>query len=73
MGDIESLGEAKILCVVCPWHKWRLDLTTGKVKVPHRDGIVRNTVYPTKVTSDGTILIGFSEIDTSYFNGDVDF
>lgn len=73
MGDIETLGEAKILCVVCPWHKWRLDLTTGKVKFPQREGKIRNSVYPTKVANDGTISVGFSEIDTSFFYGESDF
>lgn len=73
MGDIESIGEASLLCVVCPWHKWRLDLTTGKVKIPDRNGKDRNIVYPTRVDSNGTISIGFSEIDNIYFSGDAEF
>ena len=73
MGDIENLGEAKLLCVVCPWHRWKIDLGTGKVKMPTRKPPLRNQVYPTKIFHDGSIYVGFSGIDNGLFNGDGDF
>ena len=73
LGDIENLGEAKLLCVVCPWHRWKIDLTTGKVKMPSRQPPLRNQIYPTRVEDDGTIFVGFDEIDDRYFEGDADF
>ena len=72
MGDIESIGEANILCVVCPWHRWKVALTTGKVKMPSRNPPLRNQIYPTRV-DDGVIYVGFGEIDKTFFDGDVDF
>ncbi|XP_057289373.1 Rieske domain-containing protein-like [Hydractinia symbiolongicarpus] len=71
LGDIEVLGEASILCVVCPWHKWRLELTSGRLKMPSGRGI-HNNVYPTRVSPDGRIMIGFSEISPELFSGDDD-
>jgi len=73
MGDIENLGEANLLCVVCPWHRWKIDLATGKVKMPARKPPLRNQVYPTRIDGDGSIYVGFSRIDDCLFNGDSDF
>ncbi|XP_066913233.1 uncharacterized protein [Clytia hemisphaerica] len=70
MGDIENIGEASLLCVVCPWHRWKIDLTTGKVKMPSRRQPVRNQIYPTRIDEDGSIHIGFEEIDNQFFDGE---
>jgi len=67
LGDIENLGEANIICVVCPWHKWRIELGSGKLKIPPGRN-KRNEIYPTKVLPDGSIQIGFSEISSFYFD-----
>ncbi|XP_012554213.1 uncharacterized protein LOC100197559 isoform X1 [Hydra vulgaris] len=74
VGDIETLGEAHILCVICPWHKWRIELKTGKVKLP-RGRDKRNEVYPTRVLKDGSIQVGFSAISDKFFKIDdsIDF
>ncbi|XP_065070570.1 uncharacterized protein LOC135695411 isoform X2 [Rhopilema esculentum] len=29
IGDIETISEANILCIVCPWHRWKIELNTG--------------------------------------------
>ena len=73
LGDIENVGEANIMCVVCPWHKWRIDITTGKIKIPPgREK--QNEIYPTQVLQDGTIKVGFEEFDHDYFGAnDLDF
>eukprot|EP00112_Aurelia_sp_Birch-Aquarium-sp1_P026253 Seg92.3 transcript_id=Seg92.3/GoldUCD/mRNA.D3Y31 product="Rieske domain-containing protein" protein_id=Seg92.3/GoldUCD/D3Y31 len=71
LGDIETVGEANILCVVCPWHRWKIELKTGKLKVPLRPKQV--TVYPVKISDMGDICIGFDEFSPSYFEAKDDF
>ncbi len=65
MGDIEVLPDQTV-CVRCPWHSWCYDLATGQLRRPKGRNI-RATVYPTKVTENGTILVGFEEIAAEYF------
>ena len=62
----------KSLCVRCPWHSWRWDLKTGKLKQPKgRDK--QAVVYPVKVDPEGNISIGFDEFSPSYFSTENDF
>eukprot|EP00794_Sanderia_malayensis_P018086 gene18086-19893_t len=71
LGDIESIGLGGILCIVCPWHKWKIELTTGKLKVPDRQ---RDTlVYPVKISDDGCLSIGFKEFAPDYFSCNEEF
>ncbi|XP_077994213.1 3-phenylpropionate/cinnamic acid dioxygenase ferredoxin subunit-like [Glandiceps talaboti] len=68
MGDIEDLPD-KSLCIKCPWHSWRFNLDTGKVRHPKgRD--VTAMVYPTKVDDDGSIYIGFQEFSPHFFQNE---
>ena len=71
LGDIETVGEANILCIVCPWHRWKIELKTGKLKVPLRPKQV--TIYPVKISDMGHIYIGFDEFSPSYFEAKEDF
>ena len=70
LGDIESLPD-RSLCVRCPWHSWRFDLNTGRVRKPSHRSLCA-IVYPTRVLADGTILVGFDEFDHKYFS-DLEF
>ena len=72
LGDIENLGEANLICVVCPWHKWRLELKSGKLKLPPGRN-KQNEIYPTEILEDGTIKIGFAEFSKECFRGFEDF
>ena len=72
LGTVETIGEAQLLCVTCPWHKWRIELTTGKLRVPAGRGIC-NQVYPTQISEDGVIKVGFNEIAKEYFSMEFDF
>ncbi|CAH1785925.1 unnamed protein product [Owenia fusiformis] len=68
LGDIEVLPDLS-LCVKCPWHSWRFDLQTGKVKAPKGRDITAIT-YNVKVDDDGKLFIGFEEFSKDYFNLD---
>ena len=71
IGDIETISEANILCIVCPWHRWKIELNTGKLKVPQRNR--ETNVYPVKVGNYGELYIGFHEFAPTYFDGSEDF
>ena len=78
LGDIEDLysgvgvGTGKYPCIVCPWHKWTFELSSGnQVLPPERHNSIK--VYPVRATSDGQIQIGFSSIDPTYFTSYSDF
>ncbi|XP_002740651.1 Rieske domain-containing protein-like [Saccoglossus kowalevskii] len=65
IGDIEELP-GNSLCLRCPWHSWKFDLETGKVKHPNgRD--IKTVVYPTKIDDDGNIYIGFDQFSSHVF------
>ena len=71
LGDIEDLGSGSP-CVVCPWHKWSFDLSSGEqVWPPGRQNHVN--VYPVRISPSGRIQIGFSKINPVYFTGDGEF
>ena len=77
LGDIEDLysrysGAFEYSCVVCPWHKWTFDLSSGKQVRPHGKHLCVN-VYPVRTTNSGQILIGFSSIDQACFTSSSDF
>lgn len=67
MGDIEVLPD-RSLCVKCPWHNWKMELKSGKVKLP-KGSRSPTTVYPVSVKENGTIYVGFDAIDAQYFTG----
>lgn len=76
LGDIEDLcshsGANRGPYIVCPWHKWKFELPSGKqVSPPERQEHVN--VYPVRTTESGKILIGFSRIDPMYFSTTCDF
>ena len=39
--------------VVCPWHSWTFDVTTGEAEWPVRDKIA---VYPVRVENDDILI-----------------
>ena len=51
LGNLETVGEAQLLCVACPWHKWRIELSTGKLRMPSGRGVC-NQVYPNRLTNE---------------------
>lgn len=67
LGDIEELGEAKVPCIVCPWHHWKYDIDSGDIKWPMHEN-VKVSVYPVKVMADGSLFVGFDSISSDYFN-----
>ncbi|KAF6039530.1 hypothetical protein EB796_002155 [Bugula neritina] len=70
--DIELLPDVSSICVTCPWHSWKIDLTSGKVLFPpHRTQ--RAKVFQTMLDDDGQIWIGFDAFNTRYFNLNTDF
>ncbi|XP_060604139.1 uncharacterized protein LOC132756995 [Ruditapes philippinarum] len=72
LGDIEELADE--LVVRCPWHGWKIDLETGKVKFPKGHDLQSTLAYPVKVTEDGKLYIGFNGLYDGYFNvEDCDF
>ena len=71
LGDIEAIGESNILCVVCPWHRWKIELETGRLKHPQRKKQINS--YPVRVSEDGDLSIGFDEFSSIYFEGSEDF
>jgi len=72
LGDIEELGEAAQLCIVCPWHSWKYCLETGRLKVPQKKNITLGT-YPVKISDKGEVYLGFKSLSPDYFNGGIDF
>ncbi|XP_031566428.1 Rieske domain-containing protein-like [Actinia tenebrosa] len=72
LGDIEELGEAKLPCIVCPWHSWKYSLSTGEIKSPLYQN-VKVTVYPVIVKDNGSLHVGFERISPDYFNCIMDF
>lgn len=67
LGDIEELGEAKIPCIVCPWHHWKYDIDNGNIMQPVHEKL-KVDVYPVKVMEDGSMFVGFESISSDYFN-----
>ena len=68
LGDIETLGEARLPCVVCPWHNWKFSLETGLLKQPQQESVVKVTLYPVRVQENGAILVGFKSMDKNSFH-----
>ena len=71
LGDIETISGSNVLCIVCPWHKWKIELKSGKLKFPQRQRQVE--IYPVQVTDEGDLLIGFNEFSPAYFDGFAEF
>ncbi|XP_029639389.1 Rieske domain-containing protein-like [Octopus sinensis] len=72
MGDIEEMPNGT-LCVRCPWHSWRFNLLDGSVVWPNTREDKKTNVYHTKVDSNGTISIAFTNFDEKYFKAENDF
>ncbi|XP_067935765.1 uncharacterized protein [Watersipora subatra] len=67
LGDIEALPTTGSVCVTCPWHGWKMDLSSGKVLFPlNRSEMAR--VYKTMLDADDCIWIGFNKFSAQYFN-----
>ncbi len=53
-------------CIVCPWHKYCFNLSTGNIQRPyHRPEHLH--VYPTRIEPNGIISIGFKSFHESFF------
>ena len=71
LGDIEELPgssgtDLHSPHIVCPWHKWCFELSTGKQIRPlgrHRD----IETFPVRTDDNGRIFIGFMSFDPSCF------
>lgn len=72
LGDIESVGEAQVACVRCPWHSWKIALGTGEVMRPQKRN-ARINVYPVRVDKQGNISVGFESMSCDFFNGGTEF
>ena len=68
MGDIDVVPETSTVCVTCPWHKWKIDLSNGHVLSPLHHNNKRAQVYLTRVDENYGIWIGFSKFSADYFN-----
>ncbi|XP_003389228.1 PREDICTED: uncharacterized protein LOC100634203 [Amphimedon queenslandica] len=68
LGDIEDWTGSKGPCIVCPWHKYCFDMSTGSILHPS-SRTERLDVYPVKVDEEtGVILIGFKSFHESLFS-----
>lgn len=67
-GDIEDIDGQP--CVSCPRHGYCFDLLSGKSVAPEGH---RQTVYPLRIEPDGELSVGFEELTTAAFSGEVDF
>ena len=73
LGDIEELpgsntgtGSECSPHIICPWHKWCFDLSTGRQVRPlgrHND----IETFPVRTDENGRIFIGFASFDPSCF------
>lgn len=72
LGDIEELGQARLPCIMCPWHSWKYCLQTGRLKFPHNKNVTVGT-YPVQVTAKGELYLGFKSLSTDYFNAGMEF
>ena len=71
LGDIEKIEASNTFCVICPWHRWKIDLESGHLKFPQRQK--QTGVYPVRVADNGDLSIGFDEFSPTYFEGSEDF
>ena len=52
--------------IICPWHKWCFELSTGKqVRPLGRDNNIET--FPVRTDDSGRIFIGFTSFDPSCF------
>ena len=72
LGDVEELGEARLPCVVCPWHSWKFSLQSGLLKVPHSKN-VKLVTFPVRVDDKGQVFVGVKSLSPVYFSGEGDF
>lgn len=70
LGDIEDLAVGEP-CVVCPFHKYRFRILTGRNSIPGQPQFNVET-YPVKVKNNGKLFIGFAKLPDHVF-GDEDF
>ncbi|XP_032236727.1 Rieske domain-containing protein [Nematostella vectensis] len=67
LGDIEELGEARRLCIVCPWHKWKFNIITGETESPVNSNL-KVSLYPVEVKTSGCLFVAFEAISQDFFN-----
>ena len=52
--------------IICPWHKWCFELSTGRqVRPLGRDNNIET--FPVRIDDSGRIFIGFTSFDPSCF------
>ena len=69
LGEIEEIGKGEV-CVRCPWHGWRISLTTGQVLHPTGHADLTTNVFPVKVDDQGRLYVGFNCLSEKYFQVD---
>ena len=66
-GDIEEIGGAGELCIICPWHRWKFSLETGLCASESH----RLKQYPVKIRGDcQQVFIGFESLHSNVFSTD---
>lgn len=69
LGDIEVVPDTNTVCVICPWHKFKIDLANGNVLFPKsRKDDTKAQVFQTRLDDDDSIWIGFDKFSAEYFN-----
>lgn len=67
IGDVEDIPGPGV-CIRCPNHGWKFDLTRGDCIVPGNRPDIVATIYPVKVECPShRIFIGFKEMDSKIF------
>eukprot|EP00117_Sycon_ciliatum_P028571 scpid80031/ scgid5789/ Rieske domain-containing protein len=65
VGDIEDLAVGDP-CIVCPFHKYRFRIRTGKNSFPGQPEFDMET-YPVRVKGGGRLFIGFAQLSQKCF------
>lgn len=68
LGDIEVVPDSGTVCVTCPWHQWKIDLSNGNVLFPKHHNNKKAQVFQTRLDDEGSLWIGFDKFSAEYFN-----
>eukprot|EP00924_Labyrinthula_sp_SR-Ha-C_P011715 snap_masked-scaffold_17-processed-gene-6.55-mRNA-1 protein AED:0.46 eAED:0.49 QI:0/0/0/1/1/1/2/0/263 len=67
-GEMIDIEDSNRVCLVCPRHKWKFDAATG---VCVGNGNFKQSVYPTRISENSFVEVGFREFHNDVFNPDM--